>query len=147
MMTDSTIDAVQRTLGYRFKDPLLLENALTHSSTGAARDNESLACLGDRIHNLWVARRVFASMPQAKKGVLTEAINRLCAGGIQADVMYSYGLDDFVVVGDSIAGSHGSVTPPMASTAFEALVAAIEIDGGSAAAEAFLDRVMSDRIA
>lgn len=59
----------------------------------------------------------------------------------QAAVFRTLGIDAFVMLGGATRGHGGLVTDDMAATTFEALVAAIELDAGEAAAVAFLDRV------
>ena len=144
-MDDETLTTIQHVLGYEFDDLDLLRHALTHSSVGPS-NNEAIACLGDRIHNVWVARRVFERLPGVDKGKLTREINSLCEGATQATVFFGLGLDEHLAVGGAILGAGGFVEESMGSTAFEALVAAIEIDGGQAAAEAFLERVLGGRV-
>jgi ribonuclease-3 len=139
------MDAEESLVGHRFKDRPLLTLALTHSSCGS-ENNESLACIGDRIYNVWVARRLHAVMPRAAKGELTDAINRTINRDVQYAVLVATGLDGFVRVGPSIVGSYGGVTTKMGATALEAVVAALEIDGGRRAAERFLARVLGSTI-
>jgi ribonuclease III len=145
-MNSDGITRIQEVLGYKFDDLDLLRLALRHASA-APRNNEALACLGDRIHNVWVARRVFERLPGAGKGKLTHEINPLCERATQADLFSDLGLHEHLAVGGAILGAGDPVSTPMAATAFEALVAAIEIDGGQAAAEALLVRVLGNRIA
>jgi ribonuclease III len=144
-MTDEALEAVEQILGYSFEDPDLLRRALRHASVGEPH-NEPLACLGDRIHGVWAARRIFHAMPKADKATLTWFIHSLTDGDAQACALRDLGLGEYVALGGSIRGAGGTVTPGMASTAFEALVAVIELDGGIVAAEAFLDRVFGGRV-
>ena len=73
-------------LGHDFADPALLERALTHSSVGdgathprrgAARDNERLEFLGDRVLGLMTAERLLARFPDAAEGEMAPRLNRL----------------------------------------------------------------------
>lgn len=142
---DDHLAAAEDIVGHSFLDQALLRLALTHSSVGPS-NNEALATLGDRIYNVWVARRVYAILPGASKGSLTFRINELCSGDTQARVFFEHELHAHLLVGGAIMGSHASVTMKMASTALEALVAAVEVDGGREAAEAFLDRLLAASI-
>jgi len=75
---------VERRLGYRFRDPLLLEQALTHASYAnehpPASDHEPLAFLGDAALALVVTEHVTAADPAAVVGVLTPRRAELVAG-------------------------------------------------------------------
>ncbi len=144
-MTDERTASVGDLLDYKFRDAELLRRALTHSSAAVVH-NEGLACLGDRIHGVWVARKVFAAQPGADKGMLTWHINRLCEGSTQASVFADMGLVERLAIGGAMAGSDNVVTDKMAATAFEAIVAAIELDGGPTEAERFLERTMGHRV-
>lgn len=126
------------TLGHRFSDPRLLDRAMTHASA-SPDNNGSLASLGDRIFNLWVARRLYVSDPTATMGQLTAGINLACCARSQAELFAALGLSSHLVLGGSVIGAGSLVTESMAATALEALVAAIELDGGVGAADRFLD--------
>jgi hypothetical protein len=134
---EERIEAAELLIGRVFSDRALLARALTHASA-LPPHNEALACLGDRIFNAWAARRVFARAPEPEKGPMTDAIIALIKGSAQAEVFFALGLHELLVVG----GGTTRITSPMASTALEAIVAALDLDGGPAAAEAFLDRVV-----
>ncbi|MES2641058.1 MAG: ribonuclease III domain-containing protein [Myxococcota bacterium] len=129
-------------LGYVFRDKSLLKLALSCAFASSA-NNDALACLGDRIFNAWAARRVYAGAPGASKGKLTDAINSLCKGDTQAAAFLALGLYALLTVGGSVIGRGAVIKVAKASTGLEAIVAAIEIDGGGEAAEAFLDRAFT----
>lgn len=145
-LTDADLRAVEGIVGHAFRDVALPRRALTHSSA-SADSNEALATLGDAIHTAWVARRAFSALPNATKGRLTGVIDGVRDGRkAQALLFRRLGLDGYVVLGGAAIGQGGIVTRDMAATAFEAIIAAIEIDGGRAAAEEFLDRVGSEQL-
>ena len=141
MTMDEGLAQVEVVLGYTFQDRSLLHRALIHSSVGPA-NNEALATLGDRIWNVWVARMVWESTPEPTKGTLSYEINGLISGKKQAEVFFELGLHEHLLVGGSIHGSGGLIEESMASTAMEALVAAVELDGGQQQAELLLKRLL-----
>lgn len=143
---DDDLATVEAALGHNFADRELLRLAMTHSSTGLQR-GDALATLGDLIHGVWAARRVFSAIPSPTKGRLTSVVNGVREGRRgQAAIFRTLGIDAFVVLGGATRGHGGIVTEDMAATTFEAIVAAIELDGGQAAAVAFLDRVGAAQI-
>ena len=141
MTRDEGLAQVEEALGYSFKDRELLRRALIHASAGPV-NNGALACLGDRIWNVWVARWVWEQNPDATKGSMTYKINGLVSGSKQAEIFFGLNLHEHLLVGGAIHGSGGEVQVSMASTAMEALVAAVELDGGREEAEAMLERLL-----
>src|SRR5437868_14725967 len=76
-------------LGYTFRDPALLERALTHASASSGASNERLEFLGDRVLGLVVAERLFALYPDDAEGMLALKLNALvrkeaCAAAAEA---------------------------------------------------------------
>lgn len=129
--------AAQMAIKWTFKNPSLLTRALTHASAGPDH-NEPLACIGDRLYNAWAAKRVFTAEPFAPKGVMTDRIIDLCRGDTQAVAFFDLALHEvLVVIGTRL------ITSAMASTALEAVVGALYLDGGTEAADAFLDRAVA----
>lgn len=141
MTRDEELAQVEAALGYTFNDRSLLRLALIHSSVGP-ENNEALACLGDRIWNVWVARRVWEEGPDASKGSMTYKINGLVSGSKQAEIFFGLNIHEHLLVGGAIHGAGGEVQPSMASTAMEAIVAAVELDGGPQEAELLLERLL-----
>ncbi|MES2643878.1 MAG: ribonuclease III domain-containing protein [Myxococcota bacterium] len=135
-------DAAERIIDYGFRNRPLLLRALTHSSF-ATIHNEQLAWLGDRRHNVWAAQRLYRTAPDAPIGTLTDAYKALCCETTQAAVFFALNLHELLAVGGSVVGNGGWVEASMAATGLEAIVAAIELDDGTGAAEAFLDRALA----
>ena len=140
-LTEDDLAAAEELVGHQFADRAVLRRALTHSSA-SSQHNEPLATLGDAIHKVWVARNAHRVIKAPTKAALTGVINTLCEGRrSQAPLLRVLGLDEYVVLGGALYGNGGVVTDDMAATAFEAIVAALELDGGRDAAEAYLNRV------
>ena len=139
-------------MGYRFKDRGLLEHALTHKSraaedaSGGVADNESLEFLGDAVLGLVVADLLFHAYPASDEGqkskikasvVSTQALAR------RADEMQ---LGAHLLLGRGEEKTGGRFKQALLADAYEALIAAVYLDGGLPAAAAFLERELSDAI-
>lgn len=152
MIHDDDIADIEQRLGYYFEERGWLRLALTHSSVGA-ENNEVLAWLGDRIHGVWVARQLVARRQGATKGWLTDAAKGIVDGTAQAAAFDRLELEAHIQLGGSVTGAGRWVTASMKSTAFEAIVGAIEGDFFGRAvpveegAEAFLRRQFDELIA
>jgi ribonuclease-3 len=134
------LDGLQDKLGHRFGDPALLERALIHASADAARSNERLEFLGDRVLGLVVADKVHALHPHEDEGALTRRVHALVRWEACARVAEDIGLwDDLVLTRAEQANSSRSRGPIMGS-ACEAVIAALYLDGGLDAARGFIER-------
>lgn len=129
-------------LGYRFQDESLLRRALTHSSYAneAGRNlqsNERLEFLGDSVLGLTAAMHLF----QKEKGPEGE-LTKLRAAVVCEKALFSYakeiGLGGWLMLGRGEAQNGGAERPSIVADAFEAVTAAIYLDGGMEAARDFL---------
>lgn len=129
-------------LGYTFNDVSLLKRALTHSSYAneAGRNlqsNERLEFLGDSVLGLTAAVRLF----QKEKGPEGE-LTKLRAAVVCEKALFSYakelGLGQWLMLGRGEAQNGGAERPSIVADAFEAVTAAIYLDGGMEAARDFL---------
>lgn len=116
-------------IDYRFTDPLLLEQALTHRSVGA-RNNQRLEFLGDSVLNLLVSSRLFELHPQLREGDLSRMRARLVRGVSLADIASGIGLGKHINLGESELKSGGYRRASILADAFEAVIGAIFVDGG-----------------
>ncbi len=117
------------TLAYRFNDPDLRERALSHRSIGA-RNNERLEFLGDGLVNLFVAELLYEIFPRADEGELTRLRSRLVSEPSLAAIARELQLGDQLILGMGELKSGGHRRDSILADAFEALVAAIYLDGG-----------------
>ena len=135
---------LEKKLGYRFRDPALLELALTHSSyaneKGAHRDNERLEFLGDSVLGFITAEYLFSTMPATPEGELTKLRSAAVCEKSLAVFANSLGLGDYLRLGKGELMSGGASRPSILSDAFESVIAAIYLDGGMAAAKEFVLR-------
>lgn len=133
-------------LGYTFKDGALLERAVTHPS--ASRVNyQELEFLGDSIVGAVVAEKLFGMLPEQGEGALTRAKSRVVSELPLAEAADRAGLTPLIKLGEAEknagVGAHASVR----SDVFEAVTAAIYLDGGMGAAAEFVLRALGDEIA
>lgn len=125
-------------LGYRFTDPSLLTLALTHPSAGKTHNNQRLEFLGDAVLGLVVAKILYTLYPNEPEGELARRHAALVRGETLARVAQEIGLGEALNLGASEVKLGGRQTPSNLEDALEALVGALYLDGGIAAAESFL---------
>ena len=137
--------ALEAALGYRFTDRGLLEQALTHRSrahedpSGEAVDNERLEFLGDAVLGLVVADRLVREFPERDEGWTSKVKARLVSASTLARLGDEVGLGDYLLLGRGEEKTGGRRKQSLIADTFEAVVAAIYLDGGLAAATMFLD--------
>jgi len=141
LMSDSALDTCQETIGYRFRDPSLLSAALTHASIATSRlqSNERMEFLGDAILGMVVCRYLFDNYPEYLEGELTKIKSAVVSRKTCAEISERLGLPQFLYLGNGISGRHRLPTS-LAAAAFESLIAAIAIDGGTEAVTEFILR-------
>ncbi|MCI0586695.1 MAG: ribonuclease III [Planctomycetes bacterium] len=122
-------------LGYRFLEPSLLAQALTHASTGVGvgAHNERLEFLGDAVLSLVVAEHLFETRPKDPEGGLTERKSALVSRPALARVAERLRLESFLIVGKGIP-RHRPLPRSLLSNALEAILGAVYVDGGLEAA-------------
>jgi ribonuclease-3 len=137
-------------LGYRFADPGLLERALAHRSwcaeNGDAPSNERLEFLGDAVLGLVVADHVYHHFADLPEGQLTNLRKAVVNADALADIARSIGLGQHVKLGRGEAAAHGHDKPSILSDALEAVIGAVYLDGGEAAATTFVSSLITDRL-
>src|SRR5215467_11988625 len=144
-MVKPSLDTLQDLVGYRFHNPNLLLEALTHASyaqesSGRGPDNERLEFLGDAVLNFLVSVRLADTFPQYKEGSLSRARARLVEAEHLAKVATSLGLGKYLRLGRGEKKTGGQAKPALLANALEALIAALYRDGTLEAAQAFVDR-------
>jgi len=143
------LDRLTATLGHRFAERKLLETAVTHpSATSPARpDNQRLEFLGDRVLGLIVAEALLAAYPDEAEGALAPRFNALVRRETLAEIAAEIGLGEFLRLGRSEATGGGRRKKAILADAMEAVIAALFIDGGMAAAQDFILARWQGRIA
>lgn len=125
-------------LGHRFARLDLVDRALTHASLAhevpGAKDNEALEFLGDAVLGFLVAELLHDNDPDGPEGFKTRARNRLVSTTHLRQVAQSLGIPELLAVGRSERRSQGGSRPRLWVNAYEAVLAAVYLDGGFEAA-------------
>ena len=124
------LDRLTRRLGYQFKDPALLQLALSHRSVSRRRNNERLEFLGDSQLSLIISSEIFHRFPEAAEGQLTRMRAFLVRGQTLAEVARELGVGEYLILGGGELKSGGNRRDSILADALEALIGAIVIDGG-----------------
>ena len=135
-----TLRAVEARLGYTFRDPALLERALRHGSAGG-ENYQRLEFLGDAVLGHAVARLLYERFPGLDEGDLTRMRSALVRSESLAGHGRALGLGEAARLGRSEADSRNRRA--LLEDLFEAVVGAIELDGGWEASFAFVQRRFS----
>jgi ribonuclease-3 len=134
-----------RQLGYRFRDPALLEAALTHRS--ASRTNyERLEFLGDSVLNFVVALLAFRGFPEAPEGDLSRYRASLVSSPSLAAMASSLNLGEQLRLGSGELKSGGFRRDSILADSLEAVLGAIYLDGGLDAANDVVTRLLGGRL-
>jgi ribonuclease-3 len=135
----AALEQCQRALGYRFRDPNLLREALTHASGANHRlaSNERLEFLGDAILGAIVCDLLFRKYPDSQEGELTRIKSIVVSRQTCARISASLGIEEFLVVGKGMLVQN-QTPPSVLSDVFESLIGAIYLDGGMEAARQFV---------
>jgi len=138
---------LQTQLGYAFKDEGLLRRALTHASASTRTSNERLEFLGDRVLGLAVADKLFQLYPDDPEGALALKYNALARGEACAAAAEAAGLSAYLVLAAAEEVNGGRRKAAILAGACEAVIAALYLDGGYAAAHAFVERYWQEAFA
>jgi ribonuclease III len=134
----TAVSALQDRLGWCFRDPALLEQALTHSSVGDRKpesiNNERLEFLGDRVLGLAMAEILFETNPTLTEGDLSVRFNQLVSRSACAEAARRVGMGPALRVGGSESQQGGRDKDVILADACEAVLAAVYLDGGLDAA-------------
>ena len=136
---------VERALGYQFLNRALLRQALTHSSHQHTPQthNERMEFFGDAVLDLVVRERLFHQFPERREGELTEIKSATVHGKALCLAARRMGLERFLKIGRSVRKRNKDIPDSMLGDAYEALVAAIYLDGGYEAARRFIVRTLA----
>ena len=127
-------------LGYRFQDEGLLRRALTHSSLAVEQhrmgeDNERLEYLGDAVLEHLVSRHLFDTHPEMREGALTRLRSSLVCESALSAAARRLGLGEYLLLSRGEEQCGGREKDSILSDAFEAVLAAVYLDGGLAEAQ------------
>ena len=145
------VDEIAAHLGYRFANAALLEIALTHPSAAYERDrsggNERFEFLGDAVLDLAVAKLLFAAHPDWREGDLTRARAAIVNTRSLSRRARHLGLGEHIRLGRTEQKSGGERKERVLANLFEAVIAAIYLDGGLEPVVALVERVFGGEIA
>jgi ribonuclease-3 len=133
-------------LDYRFRDPSLVELALTHRSVGRP-NNERLEFLGDAFLGAVVAEMLYEAHPHASEGELSRLRAQLVNGQALAMIARELELGDRLRLGPGELKSGGFRRESILADAFEAMIAAVYLDGGFEACRDVIRRLFAERVA
>ena len=146
-------EPLQQAIGYRFRDRGLLEHAMTHTSranedvSGGVRDNESMEFLGDAVLGFVVADVLFRDFPEYDEGQKSKMKASLVSTATLAQQAERLDLGEHMLLGRGEEKTGGRRKQALLADSYEALIAAIYLDGGVEPARAFIVREFGPLIA
>lgn len=146
-------ELLEAKLGYGFQNRKLLENALVHKSYlnenpgQGLSDNQRLEFLGDAVLNLAVGHLIFERFPKLREGELSMIRAQIVSEPGVAEAAIDIGLGDWLFLGRGEENTGGRRKPSLLADACEAVIAAVYLDGGFAAAIEVVTRLFGTRIA
>jgi ribonuclease-3 len=148
----SELEPLERRIGYEFRDLGLLEHALTHRSrahedaSGGVIDNESMEFLGDAVLGFVIADLLFTKFPTHSEGYKSKVKAGIVSSASLARLAEQIGLGQYVLLGRGEEKTGGRQKHALIADCYEALIAAIYLDGGIEPARAFIERQFADLI-
>lgn len=139
-------------LGYQFRNPKLLDHALTHSSyanehhLGSISSNERLEFLGDSVLGMIVADHLYRTFPDLPEGDLTRIRANLVCEGSLVLVAKEWDLGRYLKLGKGENACGGRSRPSILADAVEAVLAAVFLDGGLEHDRDIIQRFLLDRM-
>jgi ribonuclease III len=141
--------ALEEKLGHSFADPALVERALTHVSAAGGevgRSNQRLEFLGDRVLGLAVSEMLYAAFPDASEGELSHRLSDLVRRETCATMALAWDLGTHLILGPGEGRSGGRRNRAILADAAEAVIGAVFIDSGFAAAKALVERALAEQV-
>lgn len=151
MTNHSTMEMLEKRIGYHFSDPALLRQAVTHSSftneqkIRRTKNYERLEFLGDAVLELVSSEFLFQEHRYMSEGELTKKRASMVCEPSLAFCARDLELGRFILLGRGEEGSGGRTRDSIVSDVMEAVIGAIYLDGGMEPARAFINRfILSD---
>ena len=148
-MDEESLKKLESRLGLKFKNRTTLLQALTHRSAATETglgSNERLEFLGDAVVGLVIAEYLYEKFPGYSEGSLAKSKSYIVSETALADAAQTLGLDEFVRVSTGEASSGGRRRRSILSDAFEAIIAAIYLDGGIRTARRIIRSTLMEAI-
>jgi ribonuclease III len=140
-----SLDSLAIKLGYQFKTPALLTQALTHRSF-SGNNNERLEFLGDSVLNFIVAHQLYLRFLKLPEGDLSRLRAQLVKESTLSEIAFCLNLGDALKLGEGELKSAGWRRPSILADALEAIIGAVYSDGGFVAAEALVLKLYAERL-
>lgn len=152
MLTRSIMNPLEKRMGYKFRNGLLLAEALTHPSISLERkdypfDNQRLEFLGDAVIQVVVTEHLFRMFPDFSEGRMTKLRTRIVSRMALRERALALDLGSFLMMGRGEEASGGRERASTLADAFESVVGAIYLDGGFEASRIFLLGQMEETFA
>src|SRR6266699_2573472 len=137
----------EKILGYKFKNPDLLKESLTHASIADTRllSNERMEFLGDAILDLIICEALYLKFPEYLEGQLTKIKSAVVSRRTCAEFSNETGLTDLLIIGKGIS-SRNQMPSSLAAAVYESIVAAVYLDGGFQVAKDYVLRTMTPKL-
>ena len=148
---DPLLGELSKVLAYDFKDKNLIKTAITHTSfaneaRGRVDHNERLEFLGDSVLSLSVSEFIYKTYPKLPEGSMTKLRAGVVSEFTLAKIAKSMGLGKYLRLGKGEQINGGRHRDSILADAFEAIIAAIYLDGGLEPAKEFVIRCLADSI-
>ena len=143
------LEKLEESIGYRFKNKLILKNALTHTSyanENNVQSNEKLEFLGDSKLEFISSKYIYSKYPNLKEGEMTKVRADVVCEKSLYKVALKHNFSDFLYIGKSQIINDGNKRPSILADSVEAVIAAIYFDSGLEQAEKFIVENLKDYI-
>ena len=134
---------LEATLNYRFRNRQHLITALTHPSMGG-RHNQRMEFLGDAVLEMCVSEKIYEMHPEMQEGAMTRLRQKLVREGKLAEAARGMKLGEYLLMDRGCASGGGRENPSVLCDAFEAVLAAVYLDGGMEPARNMVMRFIGD---
>lgn len=141
------LSTFEKSIGYRFRDKLLLDQALTHKSYANEKnlenpsDNERLEFLGDSVLGVVMSHALYNEYPGEDEGVLTKYKSQLVSGETLGKVAKELNIGEYLLLGKGEEASGGRRHISNLMCAMEAIIGAVFLDGGLKPSSNFINKV------
>jgi ribonuclease-3 len=137
---------LEEVIGYQFRDPSLLREALTHPSKSfetkeVCPHNQRMEFLGDAVIQLVLTERLYNMFPSYPEGQLTKLRARLVSRSALHKFAIGMNLGEYVRLGKGEEASGGRDRASTLADAFESVMGAVYLDGGLGAAKAAVEKI------
>ena len=151
MTVENRLKELEKKIGYTFREPALLKQALMHSSYTNEKHlpkyqcNERLEFLGDAVLEVVSSEYLYLNSPHTPEGELTKTRASMVCEPSLALCARDIGLGDYLLLGKGEEATGGRHRDSVTSDAMEALIGAVYLDGGFTSAKEFIHRfVLTD---